>query len=172
MVIHHHTLYQSAPQAVKKKSAKSWDGCRRDIQPSHVGGISTVLRLVADQHCPQATLAMLTAGNASGPGRIRTYVGLRQRVYSPFPLSTRAPTHSFIARCSYLQIGHIKAKCPSAVNSQERIIQSKSRTQQRGRPFFPPALFFIQKNKFLKDFSGECGILVPLNLRQASVFAQ
>ena len=29
----------------------------------------------------------------SGPGRIRTYVGLRQRIYSPLPLAARAPTH-------------------------------------------------------------------------------
>ena len=27
-----------------------------------------------------------------GPGRIRTSVGVNRRVYSPFPLATRAPT--------------------------------------------------------------------------------
>ncbi len=32
------------------------------------------------------------AGNENGPGWIRTSVGSRQRVYSPFPLATRAPT--------------------------------------------------------------------------------
>jgi len=30
---------------------------------------------------------------SNGPGRIRTCVGLRQRVYSPSPLASRAPTH-------------------------------------------------------------------------------
>ncbi len=30
----------------------------------------------------------------SGPGWIRTSVGSRQRVYSPFPLAARAPTHN------------------------------------------------------------------------------
>ncbi len=38
--------------------------------------------------------------STSGPGWIRTNVGLRQRVYSPFPLATRAPTHTFIIRIS------------------------------------------------------------------------
>lgn len=31
---------------------------------------------------------------SNGPGWIRTNVGLRQRVYSPLPLATRAPTLS------------------------------------------------------------------------------
>jgi hypothetical protein len=33
------------------------------------------------------------AQNITGPGRIRTYVGVNQRIYSPPPLTARAPTH-------------------------------------------------------------------------------
>jgi hypothetical protein len=40
-----------------------------------------------------------TAKMRNGPGWIRTNVGLRQRVYSPSPLATRAPTH--VCRCSF-----------------------------------------------------------------------
>ena len=46
----------------------------------------------------------------SGPGWIRTNVGLRQWVYSPSPLATRAPTRMFLYNAKSNAKKHASAK--------------------------------------------------------------
>ena len=67
-----------------------------------------------------------------GGGRIRTYVGVRQRVYSPSPLATRAPLRQVSqAHAEVAAIWKLAIESQQRINKRSTITDHASRWRQR-----------------------------------------